>query len=258
MRVTILGAGSIFPTQSRFASSLLLEVDGLKFLMDCGPGTLEKLRRLGVKPTELNAVFITHFHLDHFSDTLPLIMARAYDEEGKPATSPRVLDIIGPKGIVELIKTITEKIFPYLSNTMLCQRYLNVLELVNSIYEAYEGVKVRSVEVEHYNGVAYRVETGGKSLVYSGDTLPDERLVKLAEGCDVLIHECSFPHSMLVGKHTSDKQLVDIVERVKPKLLVVTHLYPAWIGFEEELKKTIQDSTGVKTIIAEDFTTLEL
>ncbi len=258
MRITILGAGSIVPTPSRFASSVLVEMDDIKVLMDCGPGTLEKLRRLGIKPTQLHTVLVTHFHLDHFSDIPALIMVRAYDDEGKPSPNPPILEIVGPRKITELITAITDGLFSYLSNTMLCRRYLKIRELVNSSYAISDGVKVTSVEVEHYNGVAYKIEVDGKSLVYSGDTVPDERLVKLAAGCDVLIHECSFPHNMLVGKHTSDKQLVDIVTKAKPGLLVVTHLYPVWSGKEDNLRETIQNSTGVRTIIAQDFTVVEL
>ena len=121
-----------------------------------------------------------------------------------------------------------------------------------------ESVRVFSTPVEHYSGVAYKVEAEGLSVVYSGDTIPDNRLVALAKGCDLLIHECSFPHDRLVGKHTSEKQLVEIVNEARPKRLVVTHLYPAWRGKENKLKEIIQESTGVETIIAEDFTTIQL
>jgi len=259
-RLTLLGTGSIVPTVERFASSILLQTDeNTSMLLDCGPGTLEKLRRINMHPIELASVLITHFHLDHFSDIPPLIMVRAYDKEGNPATQPPLLKIIGPRGIAGLIKTLTKDIqaFSYLSNNMRCDRYLDVVEVWEDSL-AVGNTVVRTVPVEHYDGVAYRVEVNGVSIVYSGDTIPDERLVKLASKCDMLIHECSFPHEKLVGKHTSDKQLVEIVKEAQPRRLLITHLYPAWRGKEEELKKKIQEETNTEVIIGYDFLTVQL
>ncbi|MCX8201875.1 MAG: MBL fold metallo-hydrolase, partial [Candidatus Caldarchaeum sp.] len=95
-------------------------------------------------------------------------------------------------------------------------------------------------------------------VVVSGDTVPDERLVDLAKGCDILVHECSFPHDKLVGKHTSEKQLGEIAARVMPKKLVVTHLYPAWMGREHELVEAVRQSGVHQVVVAEDLTVLEI
>ncbi len=75
-------------------------------------------------------------------------------------------------------------------------------------------------------------EKGGKSVVFSGDTSPCDRLVELAKDCDLLIHECTFPEAALefrrtanVGTwaHTSPVQLGERAVRSGCKSLIATH-----------------------------------
>ncbi|MGH9962081.1 MAG: MBL fold metallo-hydrolase [Pyrinomonadaceae bacterium] len=72
----------------------------------------------------------------------------------------------------------------------------------------------------------------------SGDTRPSEELIKLSEGVDVLIHEVYSakylkPEARPGGHlwpqynrefHTSDVELGAIAARIKPKLLILTHI----------------------------------
>ena len=259
MKLIILGAGSIVPTEKRFASGILLNINGYNILLDIGPGCLEKLRRIGINPVDVDILLITHFHVDHVGDMLPMIMARAYDREGNPAKYPKVLTLIGPIGIRNLVSRLVEDIseFRYLSTIMRCYNYLDIKEMWEDMINL-SFIRVKSTPVEHYNGIAYRIEAEGKNIVYSGDTIPDENLINLAKECDLLIHECSFPHERLMGKHTSEKQLIDIIRKSRPKKVVVTHLYPIWNGREEYLANLLQQETGIPVIIGEDMLTIEL
>ena len=259
MKITLLGTGSIVPTEKRFSSGILVNAGGKLLLLDIGPGCMEKLRRAGVHPLDIDAVLITHFHIDHVADLLPMIMARAYDREGKPATAPKVLQLIGPKGFKRLVSKLVEEIpeFSYLTKLMRCYDYLDITEVWEDSCEV-GGVRIFSRPVEHYNGVAYRLEAEGKSIVYSGDTIPDKNLVNLAKGCDLLIHECSFPHELLAGKHTSERQLIDIIREARPGRVAVTHMYPAWEGREEYLHSLLHRETGIPVIVGKDMMTIEL
>ncbi|MDW8062632.1 MAG: MBL fold metallo-hydrolase [Candidatus Caldarchaeum sp.] len=256
-RLVVLGAGSIVPTENRFGSGLLLETSTTKILFDPGPSTIQRLKKAGVNHEQLDAVIVTHFHLDHVSDLPALIMLWPYNVDGTPTTSPKPLHLIGPKGLSKLVQQTTET-HQYLVTTMGCNRYLIVDEMRGGEKRLLKDVTITAVEVEHFNGLAYRIDFGGRSVVVSGDTVPDERLVDLAKGCDVLVHECSFPHDKLVGKHTSEKQLGEIAARVMPKKLVVTHLYPAWMGREHELVEAVRQSGVHQVVVAEDLTVLEI
>jgi len=260
LKIIILGAGSIVPTPERFGSGVHVKTSAENFLIDPGPGALEKMRRVGIKPQDINAVFITHFHIDHVADLIPLLMLWAYDVDGEPSPSPKPLRLIGPPGLAKLLQSLTVDIeaFAYLTKTMGCQRYTFVKEMVDGEVWHLSSLKVASAFVEHYNGVAFRFETSEGTIVYSGDTVPDARLVKLAKGCDILIHECSFPHERLLGKHTSEKQLAYIVSDIRPRVLVVNHLYPAWRGQEERIEKALKNLGLEKLVVAKDFTVIEI
>ncbi|GBC69821.1 Ribonuclease Z [archaeon HR01] len=253
MKLLILGAGSIVPTPKRFASGVLAEFSGERILIDPGPGTIERLRSLNITPHMIDRVLVTHFHLDHFSDLLPFVMSRAFNEYGMPDSSPKNLDVVGPRGMESLFRRLVAGVeeLSYLSKVMKCLEYTQVTDIDDG--DTLPGkIRVKAASVEHFNGVAFRLEGEGMSITYSGDTVPDERLVSLARGVDILIHECSFPHGLLVGKHTSEKQLAEIAAKVNPRLLVVTHLYPVWEGREEEIVRAVE-SVGVRAVVARDM-----
>lgn len=232
LKLVFLGAGSIIPTELRFSSGILLEADErVKLLLDIGPGIIEKLRRIEADLRSIQAILITHLHLDHVSDLLPLLKIRALIGGGK-------LRILGPKGIKEWLDLMItdQRLFGYLSK-LGCSELIDVHELWDDGISFEPGVRISSKPVEHFSGIAYRIDLGEVSITYSGDVVPDPRLIRLARGSDVLIHECSFPAEKLKGKHTSAEDLLRIVVEVDPKILIVTHLYPE---MEEDLPRLYQ------------------
>jgi len=106
--------------------------------------------------------------------------------------------------------------------------------------------------------VAYRLELEGHSIVYSGDTAPDPKLLELARGCDILIHECSFPAERLLGKHTSDKDLIRIAAEVNPKILIVVHLYPEMESRVRELVNGLRKVFDGEVYVPKDLDVIEV
>jgi len=259
LRITIVGSGSIIPTKKRFSSSILLETEDRKLLLDIGPGTLEKLGKKGVDVNEVERVLITHFHVDHVGDLPAMIKLRAYSRSGLKSEKPEKLHIYGPKGLVDFLDDLLyrNRFLSYL-RVLGCMRYLVIHEVWEGLVEDSRNLRIYSIPVEHFEGVAYRVEADDVSLVYSGDTVPDERLIEFAQGVDVLIHECSFPHNLLLGKHTSDMQLAEIARRVRPRILVAVHLYPPMEGREEKLKEMLEEAVDGRVIVAEDLEVIEV
>nr|BAJ49738.1 conserved hypothetical protein [Candidatus Caldarchaeum subterraneum] len=260
-RITILGAGSIAPSEKRFGSGVFIEAEETRLLIDPGPGTIYKLIRLAVNPLSLTAVLISHFHLDHISDLLPLIMMWCYDEEGKPSSQPKNLHLIGPSGLHKLVEqVISIDAFSYLNKPMQVRRFLQIDEMRHGDMRQVGECKITAAEVEHLNGLAYKITHRGKNIVYSGDTVPDQHLIELAKNCDLLIHECSFPHQQLIGKHTSEKQLAEIAAKTNPRKIAVTHLYPTWSGREHEITEALKQA-GIppeNITVAEDLTTVDV
>ena len=258
MRIVILGAGSIIPTKDRFGSSILLETSLGGILLDIGPGTIEKLRRIRLNLEMINKILITHFHIDHVSDLLPFLKMRALTRKtyGK---FKDVIDIYGPKGLNDFIEDLLVKnrFLSYLMN-------LDILRDVR-LHECWEGIvatderlEIRSVPVEHFNGVAYRIRVDGIDLVYSGDTVPEERLIRLAENVDVLIHECSYPSGQKLGKHTSDEELIEIVSRIRPRITIAVHLYPEMEGRVQSLRESLRRASGGLAYVPSDLDVIEV
>lgn len=200
--------------------------------MDIGPGVIEKLRRVGVDPESISVVAISHLHVDHVSDLLPLIKLRALGSRGR-------LRIFGPPGTGKWLDLLISdrRLFGYLSD-LGCHEFIDLHEVWDGLVKLEPGIVLRSKPVEHFNGVAYRVDLASGSITYSGDAMPDPRLIELARGTRVLIHECSFPADKLKGKHTSTEDLRRIVAEVDPEILIVTHIYPE---MEEVLQEFVKE-----------------
>ncbi|MDY6765151.1 MAG: MBL fold metallo-hydrolase, partial [Halobacteria archaeon] len=88
-------------------------------------------------------------------------------------------------------------------------------------------VKRRSVDTlptkHSVTSMAYKIDN---SFVYSGDTEPVSRMTDFADGCDVLIHDCSFPDEIDVGNHTKPSGLAGVLEDCDVNRVYLTHLYP--------------------------------
>ncbi|XP_060076685.1 zinc phosphodiesterase ELAC protein 2 homolog [Ylistrum balloti] len=95
----------------------------------------------------------------------------------------------------------------------LCKE-LNLYEL--RPVEALHGIPAKSVSLRHSSGV---------HLVYSGDTMPNEQLIKRGFDCDILIHEATFQQKDIAQKsyHSTVEDAIDVSERMKAKHTILTN-----------------------------------
>jgi ribonuclease BN (tRNA processing enzyme) len=70
VRLTVIGSSPAWPNPGSAHSGYLLQADGCRVLLDCGPGVLGRLRENAEWP-DVDAIAITHFHLDHWGDLVP-------------------------------------------------------------------------------------------------------------------------------------------------------------------------------------------
>ena len=100
MKLKILGCFSASPSKNSFPSSQILDIKGNKILIDCGEGTQIQLRRYGIKFSEIENIFISHLHGDHFFGLPGLISTFRLLGRTKE------LNIFGPKGIRKAIELL--------------------------------------------------------------------------------------------------------------------------------------------------------
>ena len=72
MRLTVIGSSPAWPNPGSAHSGYMLQADGSRVLLDCGPGVLGRLREHAEWP-DIDAIAITHWHLDHWGDLVPWV-----------------------------------------------------------------------------------------------------------------------------------------------------------------------------------------
>lgn len=242
MRIIMLGTGAALPDPDRNHSSILVTVRDRHYLFDCGHGATHQLVRANVDPATVNTVFLSHLHYDHIAD-YPFFMIATWicGREAAPV-------VVGPPDTKHfsdslLIDGAFRKDIEARVQYPVRQANFDVLK--PDVRECEPGlvyeddlVKVTACYVEHIPleispCFGLRLDSAdGKSVVFSGDTAPCERLVELAQGADLLIHECTFPQTAIeyrktagIGTwaHTSPMELGEIAVRARVKSLVATH-----------------------------------
>jgi ribonuclease Z len=240
LKITLLGTGVGIPQPGRSQAAILLEHE-MPLLFDCGAGTLLRLDQAGVGIDVLDAVVLTHLHLDHVSDLVALANARYLSGLSD-------LEIYGPKGTKIYFETVRD-VYPNLKTMD-----FSVHELKPMDSFIVKGFDIFAEEARHsVTALAYRIEALENVVVYSGDTEPSMRVAALAEGVDLLIHECSFPEPFDVTNHSTPRKLGSILRNQSVKRVVLTHLYPEAQGHEDEMAEQVIEQCGVPTIVGWDL-----
>lgn len=242
MKVILLGTGAGIPQADRAQASLLIRDEDL-LLIDCGAGSLFRLGELGLSPLEIDTVLLTHLHLDHVADLLPLAKARYL--LGEPW-----LNVFGPAGTEQWARSL-KSLYPYLQSIR-----LDVTEIGPGCGFEVCGLDVRSASAVHsVPALCYRIE-GSCTVTCSGDTEPAESVSELASGSDLLVHECSFPDGFEVTNHTTPTALGRLVRDVGE--IVLTHFYPQCRGLEEDMARTVALLSGIRTGAGRDLMCISL
>ena len=220
MDIYLLGTGTAIPIQNHSPAGLVIKAtDGGFFLFDIGPGTLGRLHLADVAYNRLDHLFLTHLHPDHTLDLATLFLAFNYAPNAE-RTAP--FHITGCRGLEDFLKRMFDlypEIVPIPFELNLQTVYRNEFSIGN--------LKIKSAPTMHTpESVAYRVEDGRHSIVYSGDVNPRGELTELANGADLLISECSFPSGWETEDHLNADMVGEIAKQAGVKSVILTHSYP--------------------------------
>jgi ribonuclease Z len=228
--LVFLGTSGSAPTAARGPTALLVRRGGDRLLFDCGEGTQRQLMRSTVGLPDLDQIFITHYHGDHYLGLPGMLKTFQLRQRELPLT------VYGPPGLRELF-TALRRVFGKLAYE---------LELVEVrpgealerdgyrilVYPVHHGVSAVGYALDEDDrpgrfdtdaadalGVPFGPERGalqrgesitlvdgqvvtpdavlgdtrpGRRVVLPGDTAPVETVRVLAEGADVLVHEATF------------------------------------------------------------------
>ena len=217
LELSFLGSGNAF-APLRYWSSFLLNG---RYLFDCPPTALAHLKKMGKPPEDIRAVFISHFHADHFFG-LPFLLL----EYGERTSRSDDLVIVGPPHIQEKLEWMTQLGFPdLLERSRGYQRCY--VEVSDGLSGEAAGARFLAVCVDHTSRLecyGYRVEVDGRTVAYSGDVRTVDVLYRLAEGTDVFVVECSCWQEDC-GPHLNPQDIRSLRKSISPSTtFILTHL----------------------------------
>jgi ribonuclease BN (tRNA processing enzyme) len=177
------------------------------------------MKRLDYSPSEIDAVFISHHHGDHFSGLPFLLLEYQYQTPRQ-----RPLTVAGPPTTRDKVMELTHLLFPGLRSKPRSYE-LDFREIEHHRTERLDSIEVTPFRVKHFpDGIAYgfRVSADGRTLVYSGDTEWTDELARQSEDADLLICECS-TFSEKVDFHMSHEELVLKRDDIKARRVLLVH-----------------------------------
>ena len=176
---------------------------------------------------------ITHFHLDHWGDLVPWVWGTMY---GLGAEGPQPELWLPPGGGEYLSKLGSRLGFPDMfERTFRIRHYED-----DTPFEA-AGLTVTALRLPHYTLETYglRVDNARRTLAYSGDAGPSDRLVELARDVDLFLCEATLERGELDGEprgHLSADEAIAAYEESGAKRLLLTHR-PAELALDDSLER---------------------
>ncbi|MFN2627137.1 MAG: MBL fold metallo-hydrolase [Gaiellaceae bacterium] len=229
MKLTIVGCSPAWPNPGGGQSGYLVDAGGT-LLLDCGPGVLARLRQGGGWPS-VDAIAITHFHLDHWGDLVPWAWGAMYGPGAKaerpelwlPPGGQKTLQGFGERlGFVDMFDT-----------TFAVNEYAD-----GQAFRA-AGLEVTPLRVPHYELLNFglRVSNGLRSLAYSGDSAPSPQLEELARDVDLFLCEATLAQEEqgLRGHLTADEAVAAFARSGARRLLVIHR--PHELPLREQLER---------------------
>jgi len=265
LEVEILGSGGP-EIDGRASSSYIVWVDDkARLLIDTGSGSMLGFEKSGAKIEDLEAILLTHLHIDHVVD-LP-----SYIKAGYFSSRTRALNILGPQANAS---------FPSLDEFLSLQfgprgayRYMqDVLTPNSDSFEIksyslqaqnlkqmdFNGLHVKIISVHHgiIPALAYRIDIGDKSIVFSGDTSnQNNKLSNLLQDADIFIAHHAIPQGSrgyATSLHMKPSQIASLLEKSDVKKVVLSHRMKRTLGEEKESLKIIKENFTGEVLFAED------
>lgn len=241
--IAFLGSSHGDPSLTRFCSSTLYRIGDVNILIDAGEPVSALLIRHGLKPSSLDAVFLTHMHVDHAN--------------GLGGLYYQILKY--PDRKVELFLSDPAAKEPFLNwNRAMCNRapdekYLSVTAIAPDFRWEKNGITIRAISTEHMASVhapsyAYSIVTPQSKILHTGDLSADFHDFPLKDSNETYdLCVCEATH---IRNHP--EILVRMLKKAPVRKLVFTHIGPSWTDGNEHLLKELTAGLPYETLIACD------
>jgi ribonuclease Z len=251
--LVVLGSSSGAPSPDRFCSAYALVVRNGVYLLDCGAPMCTLLLRAGLEPLSVEALLISHWHVDHVAG-LPLLLSQL---KLLGRTGP--LQVLGPPGTQTRVDQALSAMFLVRSRL---GYECKITEASTETWYRLPGVSAMFYLTTHLEQPKYSwlgdvfgepsivsygmvVRAEGTKLVYSGDCGRPEDAAPHLAGADLLIHELG---------HHQPADIARFAQASRVPRLLLSHIPPAWGERREEILDTLRRDYGGEVIFASDGT----
>lgn len=242
IRLTLLGTGSAHQSGARSGPATLIEAGDDVLLVDCGPGTLQRLGQAGVALNQLTAVFLTGLDPAHLAGCRELWTARRQAGRSVPP-------VWGPQG--------TRAWFDELDHDGgKVDEPTDAHDLVDNVTYRSDGVTVTAFVTDYPaapQAFGYRIDAYRRSVTVSGDTRYSENLIRNARGAHVLVHEVAAASVQslaaeevrgMVEMHTSPEDAAKVFRATHPYLAVYSRIMLFDVSEEDLIRRTRRSYRG--------------
>jgi ribonuclease BN (tRNA processing enzyme) len=231
VEVQFLGSGDALGSGGRFQTCILVRSGNDSFLIDCGASSLIAMKKLGIDPTGIDRVLLSHLHGDHFGGIPFLILDGQFSRRTRPLT------IAGPEGVESRVMAGMEVLFPGSSKV---ERKFSI-SFVG--FQPRKEIALGSLSVIPYEGVhpsgspslSLRIQTAGRVIAYSGDTEWTEVLAVAARDADLFICEAYY-FEKRIKYHLDYRTILEQLPRIGCKKIILTHLSQDLLSRLREVK----------------------
>ena len=179
MKLTILGSGTSVPHPARASASHWLETAGGTILLDISADAAHRMAQEALDWTNLDAIWISHFHLDHIGGLTPFLFGMKWAPHTQSRRKP--LRICGPEGLGQIIQAVDGSS----DYGLLEQRFeIEIVEVgPNQDFEVLPGISASTLSTPHRKeSLALRLnDDDSKLFVYTSDTGFSENLALFAK-----------------------------------------------------------------------------
>ncbi len=250
-KIVFLGTGGgrvTTMTQLRSTGGIYLELSGTRIYLDPGPGALVRARSAKIPLEKLDAVLVSHNHIDHLNDTAVLVecMTRGVREKRGLLAAP--VSVLGNKSMpAELPKYHREA----------PEKTIEVKPGMRFKVKDLEIECMRAIHTDKFT-VGYRF-FAEKKISYPADTVFSKEVARAHKGADILILNCLYLvnenkcKDVEFAKHMDVDDAIKFAKHIKPELCIIQHFGMGMIRKGPWTQaEHIEKETGIKTVAARD------
>ncbi|MEL6178932.1 MAG: ribonuclease Z [Myxococcota bacterium] len=223
---TVLGAGTAAPHPKRSPSGHVITYGSQRILVDMGAGTLWRLVRAGIHWTTLDAIVLSHAHLDHTLDLQSLMFTSRVPGHGRTRPLPLY---VGPG-----MDTMLGKLRDALGEWFEPGGFEVPVHVQQKGQVSIGALTVEFSPVEHHaTSIGIKViAPEGDAIAYSGDSAACDALVDLCQGAALAVLECSTRPDNPVRGHMTPHHMAEVARKARVPRVAAVHRYPELDGFD--------------------------